>query len=488
MIIDLIAHKKPELKVLEINLDNSDTSSLWFGATSSSVRAAYARYDLASPDAKTVVSVETTHNNKANTSFLPIRYDLEDLGLPTKAAYDLAIMKASERTAFESVEETNKRLKPLLAGDAFTLLVRLKDNITMICGESDNEGSFEKITPLFQPRTPGVSSGSSDSGLDGPASSLSSATWDLEAAKHSVESHSADEVGSAITVIDTPTHGLTCVLRTNHTDMVTGSDKKLLVARLAHTTPEILPPSLQAALKASGWNITHQAPHMFKSTTDGSVILIPDDLWSPVLAKVNEEQWDFIKSLVCSGNPLLWVTSGAQDQVANPDQAMINGLFRVARQENPMAKLTTLDVQSGPGHITDWAIEKVLGLLKSNASLETEYMERNGILHISRLMPDTAMNDFRQAEEDGLGPVIRGLHETEAQVQLRAERLGTLNGIVCTRLKLLHRNSSLGRSRSSLWLWALTSKTLRSPWGLCLTMSTILALNVPALSPGLVLE
>lgn len=428
-IVDLIAHKKPALKVLEVNLDNTNTSSIWFGATNSSTRAAYTRYDFASPDAMTVASVETAYKNIANTSFLPISFDMDDLGLPTKAAYDLAIIIASEKTALESVEETNKMLKPLLAGDAFMLVVRLKDVGATAGAESDNEGSFEKVELSPSPGTPGASSGSSDSGLGGPASSLSSAAWDLEAAQNSIGRHLANTVDSVIKVIDSPNDGLAYLSRTIHTDVTTGSDKNLLVARLADTTPKDLPPSLQTVLEASGWKITHKTPHMSKPIF-GSVVMIIDELWNSVLTKVNEEQWSSIKSLVSSGNPLLWVTSGAQGRVTNPDLAMINGLFRVARQENTTAKLVTLDVQSSTNPVTNWAIEKVLSLLQSDESLETEYMERDGILHISRLMPDTTMNYFRHAEEDGFEPVVKGLHDTEVQVQLRAERLGTLNGLV----------------------------------------------------------
>ncbi|KAL8910070.1 MAG: hypothetical protein Q9171_004624 [Xanthocarpia ochracea] len=94
-----------------------------------------------------------------------------------------------------------------------------------------------------------------------------------------------------------------------------------------------------------------------------------------------------------------------------------------------MANLTTLDVQSSTSPATAQAIEQVLGLLKHNATVETEYMERNGVLRVSRIMPDTSLNAFRNAEEDGLEPIVKGFHETEAQVQLRAERLGTLQSL-----------------------------------------------------------
>ena len=428
-IIDLIAHKKPALKVLEVNLEDSDPSSLWFSATNSSARAAYAQYDFGSPDAKTVISVETAYKDKANTSFLPISYDKEDLGLPTTAAYDLAIIKAPEKMALASIEEMTKKLRLLLAEDAFTLLVRLKDEGAIAGADSEDESPSGKVERSPSPETPGASSGSSDFGLGGPASSVSSAAWDEEAAKRSLGSPSANGLDSVIKVTDTPNHGLAYLSRSTQPEVATDSDKHLLVARLTSTAPEVLPASLQAALEALGWIITQQAPPLLKPT-DGSVILILDELWNPVLTQANEEQWNSVKSLVSFGNPLLWVTSGAQGPATSPDKAMIHGLFRVARQEGAMAKLTTLDVQSSASPATNWAIEKVLGLFRSNASVETEYMERNGTLHIQRLMPDTAVNDFRHAEEDGLKPVVKGFHETQVQVQLRAERLGTLDGLM----------------------------------------------------------
>ena len=429
IVVDLIAHKKPALKVLEVNLDDTDTSSMWFGAADFSARAAYSQYDFASPNAKTLVSVETYHKDKGNASFLPISPDKEALGLPTEAAYDLAIIKASEKITFTSVEDLTKNLKPLLSDEAFTLLVRLKDEGTTTGIESESANSFENLSPTSSPETPGTLSQSSDSLVDGPASSISSAAWDHGAAKKSLRSGKANGPGSVIEIAATSNSSLAYLSSSTGRGLVTDSHENLLVARLAETTPEALPPSLQAALEASGWTITQQT-YPISKPTDGAVVLILDELWNPVLTKADRKQWEAIQTLVSSGSPLLWVTRGAQYPVTNPDNAMINGLFRVARQEDSMAKLTTLDVQSNTSPATNWAIEKVLGLLRRDASVETEYMERDGILHVPRIMPDAAVNDFRHAEEEGLEPVVKGLHETEAQVQLRAERLGTLQSLM----------------------------------------------------------
>ena len=53
-------------------------------------------------------------------------------------------------------------------------------------------------------------------------------------------------------------------------------------------------------------------------------------------------------------------------------------------------------------------------------------MERDGMLHVQQIILDAAVNGFRHADEEGLEPVASAFHDTEVQVQLRAERLGTL--------------------------------------------------------------
>lgn len=429
IVVDLIAHKKPALKVLEINLDNTDTSCMWFDASKLSARAAYSQYDFASSNAKTLVSVETHYKDKGNTSFLSISPDKEALGLPTEAAYDLAIINAPEKITLTSVEDLIKNLKPLLFEDAFTLLVRLKDEGTKIGVGSEFADTFENLNQTPSPETPGTPSQSSGSLVDGLASSNSSAAWDHEAAQKSLESGKANGSGSVIEIAATNNSSLAYLSSSIGTDLDTNCHGNLIVVRLAETTPEALPPSLQATLKASGWTITQQT-YPFSKPTDGAILLILDELWNPVLAEADRKQWEAIKGLVSSGNPLLWVTKGAQHSVTNPDNAMINGLFRVARQEDSMVKLITLDVQSSTSPATSWAIEKVLGLLRRDVSVETEYMERNGIIHVQRIMPDAALNDFRHAEEDGLEPVFKEFHGAEAQLQLRAERLGTLQSLM----------------------------------------------------------
>ena len=65
------------------------------------------------------------------------------------------------------------------------------------------------------------------------------------------------------------------------------------------------------------------------------------------------------------------------------------------------------------------------------SDLETEYAERDGIVYLQRIQPDVGINGFKAAENGskGLEPVVRGLHEAEAQVRLQAEKIGTLQSL-----------------------------------------------------------
>ncbi len=432
IVLDLIAHKKSALKVLEVNLDDTNTSCMWFDASDLSIRAAYSKYDFVSSNAKALVNVQTQYEGKEEASFLTFSPEKEALDLSIEVAYDLAIINASESITVISIEELVKNLKSLLSADAFTLFIRHKDEAAAKSVESGSSDGFEYVNSTPSPETsetPGTSSESSGSQVNRPASSISSAAWDQDAAKKSSEYGYANGSGSSLEIATTSNSSLAYLWSSTETCPGTGLGRNLLVVRLAKITPQALPSTLQSLLEASGWTIRHQTYSSSKST-DEAVVLILDELWNSILTQADEKQWEVIKGLVSFGNPLLWVTEGAQDSVTNPDNAMINGLFRVARQENSSAKLITLDVQFSTSPGTFWAIEKVLASIRREDSAETEYMKRNGLLYIPRIMPDAAVNNFKNAEAEGLEPIVKDLHDIEVQVRLRAERLGTLQSLM----------------------------------------------------------
>lgn len=447
-VIDLVSQKTPSLKVLEINLDETDTSTLWFQGTDDSARAAYASYEFASPNAKTLVNVQSTIESKRNTSFHLITPTAKALGLPiTEPTYDLAIIKAPKKLS-TSLDEIIKELKALLTPTAFTLLVRV-ENISSprVIGDAPEALAAALAPP--SPETPGIPSEASGSGTqspsvsdDTPLSSLSSSSLDVKGSgdtnfwtSHRLHSPTlGDSLFTSVKAIASESNSSPAYLCSNGNAVLEGEasgPRHVVVARF-HKDAPVLPPALQATLEVSGWSIsTAPIEKIAAKTEPKSVVLVLDELYKPVLTGIGEEKWEALKELAGTGKPLLWVTKGGQtSQVTDPDNAMVQGLFRVVRRENPQAHLTTLDVQSATSSATAWAIDQVLQELRVGAGAETEYAERDGVILLQRLRPDGPVNGFKAAENGtGLDPVVKGLHETEAQVRIQAEKIGTLQSL-----------------------------------------------------------
>ncbi|KAI0534837.1 hypothetical protein GGR58DRAFT_519918 [Xylaria digitata] len=442
VVIHLIASKNPALKVMEINLDEADTSCVWFeGAGDSIARAAYSQYDFASSNARTVIEVQEKFEGNTNTSFSLISMEKQGLGLATKIAYDLVILKTRKTETNEG--DLVKNLEPLLSNSSLTLIIPPRDELMTADVEklAGHDESTEISTPEAEvSATPSTSYGSE---VGRPESSMSSTSWDDKAAiifpqesnrghlwQHLVQSNGFRSVLEIPNTSNTGSGSAYLVSKLSIEKLET--NQNLVVARLSEDSPVGLPLSLQAKLEAFGWSITYQT-YPFSKPTPKTIVLVLDELYGPVLKHAGEKQWEAVKELITSGNPILWVTKGAQHRVTDPDNALVHGLFRVARHEDPSLQLTTLDVQYSTGQATSRAIDQVLRVLgreDDNGWAETEYMELEGVLHVQRLIPDAAVNDFKRAEIEGLKPVAKSFYDNEAQVQLRVERLGTLQSLM----------------------------------------------------------
>lgn len=464
-LVDLVAYKKPALKVVEVDLDDANPSSFWFqteSAASTQAREAYVQYDFATVDSKALVTVQGDHQAKRNSDFHLLALGKEGLGLPaTEPTYDLAIVKTHSKKTEILAREVTKNLKPLLKAGAFTLLARLGDRIADAFGSDSPEGSVRsvRIDPGLadshsdpeSPASPSVESFSELSDSNTPASSLGTTPGGESALKslgdsYFLASRKLRQLAKSVTsdfnsILEIPAASFlsndSYLIKNNSPSHLSEVGWTLTVARFEESAAQITP-SLQSSLESSGWSITSSAPIEkipIGSQKPKSAVLVLDDLSKPgVLTRIPPPQWDALKSLVATGTPILWVTKGAQtSQVTEPDNALVNGLFRVIRREDPQARLYTLDVQSATSPATAWAIERILSKLRAGPGaedLETEYAERDGVVLIQRLVPDAKVNEFKAAEGGkGLETAVKGLHETEAEVRLQAEKIGTLSSL-----------------------------------------------------------
>jgi hypothetical protein len=83
-LIDMVAHKTPSLRVLEVNMSAEDQTSIWLeGDFDKQSRAAYKEYTFASSDPAVLMNAEEKWTTNGNTKF-----DLTDLTRPLASSQD----------------------------------------------------------------------------------------------------------------------------------------------------------------------------------------------------------------------------------------------------------------------------------------------------------------------------------------------------------------------------------------------------------------
>ena len=188
-------------------------------------------------------------------------------------------------------------------------------------------------------------------------------------------------------------------------NIVVFSRKEPRVARLTSQDLVILQlcnkdhQTIHGTLENSNWNVS-------KVNNAGSIppcskILILDELEAPVMSNPGKRQWEILQYLVDKECHILWVTAGAQFSVTDPDKALINGLFGTIRNETPFLTLLNLNVDNVSGTAAVSAIKQCLDFFnntENKSHTDTDYAERDGILHISHILPDVVLN--RSSKED----------------------------------------------------------------------------------------
>ena len=173
---------------------------------------------------------------------------------------------------------------------------------------------------------------------------------------------------------------------------------------------------------------------------ENSVCIILDDKRTSILADPSARDFQAVRKLCSSASGILWVMQGAQTQTTNPFQNMATGLLRTIRNENAGLQLVTLDLddrnqdllKSSPESIcgiVSKVIEKIFISKSSVSGIDHEYLERNGILHIPRILESPQANQclIRKTEEMSLE--IQPFAQKDRPLRLSIESPGFLDSL-----------------------------------------------------------
>ncbi|KIL88674.1 polyketide synthase [Fusarium avenaceum] len=155
---------------------------------------------------------------------------------------------------------------------------------------------------------------------------------------------------------------------------------------------------LSQALKQRGVNC--MVENLSSSGEQAPVTIVIDSVEHPLLLSPSPETFQQIKELLLRGGDVLWLSLQASDASGSKAafKKMASGMARVLRRENPSLRLITVDVQDPMQPFTE-QVQSVVRLIsdvtmlsfwspEGTASMENEYVIRDGKLLIPRVLPD----------------------------------------------------------------------------------------------------
>ncbi|KAH2773310.1 hypothetical protein KXW10_002572 [Aspergillus fumigatus] len=141
--------------------------------------------------------------------------------------------------------------------------------------------------------------------------------------------------------------------------------------------------------------------------------------YSPHLYEINEQEFKRLQSLLSSTRNLIWVNGGGGQEPC-PKYRLVDGLFRVLREENHRTRLTilSLDQKASIKHQAQQIAKLAISAVTHDTSIDTDYTELDGMLHVGRLVHATGVNQEISAKKL---PQQKALRQFGAGPRLRLE-------------------------------------------------------------------
>ncbi|KAL3448148.1 hypothetical protein BJX65DRAFT_317699 [Aspergillus insuetus] len=137
-------------------------------------------------------------------------------------------------------------------------------------------------------------------------------------------------------------------------------------------------------------------------SVDSSIVISLVELDRPLLHSLDEETFAEIRAALLRAKAVVWVTGGGSSKWETAEYHVVDGLLRTLRTENPLLKVVTLAVDSSESQIAriaEWigvTLEKLL--TKERSELEIEYRQQGTTLYINRVVQANDINEHIAAQ------------------------------------------------------------------------------------------
>ncbi|OQE20988.1 hypothetical protein PENFLA_c015G08410 [Penicillium flavigenum] len=172
--------------------------------------------------------------------------------------------------------------------------------------------------------------------------------------------------------------------------------------------------AIQTKLEGSGASVseTNLTPSGVASLARKHVVSLLE-IDSPLVYAWGEEQFNTFKTLVSTVGHLFWISRGSvlESWSNGMEFATSQGLFRVMRNEYPMAILPSMDLSAVADISNAQYADLIIDVWKSSLSedAEMEYAEGNGLIYIPRATEDTGFDYELQLASNTAKPIVSAL-------------------------------------------------------------------------------
>ncbi|VUC24070.1 unnamed protein product [Clonostachys rosea] len=117
------------------------------------------------------------------------------------------------------------------------------------------------------------------------------------------------------------------------------------------------------------------------------------ELGDPFLTSISEDGFHALKCVLDSAERIYWITSGAGSNAEIPEKAFASGFGRAIMHERPEIHFVTIDVNT-PTDVVKVFQKVFTASLRESKPLESDYMESDGVISIPRVVKSQEVNDF----------------------------------------------------------------------------------------------
>ncbi|APA10781.1 hypothetical protein sscle_07g055510 [Sclerotinia sclerotiorum 1980 UF-70] len=157
---------------------------------------------------------------------------------------------------------------------------------------------------------------------------------------------------------------------------------------------ELLRHTLQSAGTENILSMTLKEAATFHGNSAFGIVLL--ELDRPLLQEMTEPNFKDVKAMFLAFENILWACKGGGERPDLPEYALVQGAFRALRMENIRLKFISLSFEAtstNPTHLANKVFE-VYQKVSTTAvkDCEQEYVERNGMICIDRIIDADYMN------------------------------------------------------------------------------------------------